>query len=254
MRAGCESLRVRQHLTSEFGEAFPLSVLVATSYPLLCDGLIGILNEMWPSWKFTQAASFEDATRLMLSVGCQLAFWDVTLIGPAGLETLSAAYPECLLVALGDSDDRTTILDCLEAGVHGYILKSATPMQALRAAETVLAGGVFAPASLAGKSAVAPVPRSLLRGEHDLSPVRVHFTDRQRDVLRLLTEGCPTKTIARRLNLAVGTVKVHLAAIYRVLGVQGRLEALARMHALSRSTSFGLEHSRATSLPDASSH
>ena len=56
------------------------------------------------------------------------------------------------------------------------------------------------------------------------------LTDRQRDVFNLLAEGCATKTIARRLDLAVGTVKVHLAAIYRALGANTRLEAVAKAH------------------------
>jgi DNA-binding NarL/FixJ family response regulator len=58
------------------------------------------------------------------------------------------------------------------------------------------------------------------------------LTDRQRDVFNLLAEGCATKTIARRLDLAVGTVKVHLAAIYRALGANSRLEAVAKAHRL----------------------
>ena len=60
------------------------------------------------------------------------------------------------------------------------------------------------------------------------SPLLAHLTDRQIEVFRLLSEGCATKTIARRLGLAVGTVKVHLAAIYRVLGAHNRVEALAK--------------------------
>jgi DNA-binding NarL/FixJ family response regulator len=56
----------------------------------------------------------------------------------------------------------------------------------------------------------------------------VHLTDRQVEVFNLLSEGCATKTIARRLGLAVGTVKVHLAAIYRILGAHNRVEAIAK--------------------------
>jgi DNA-binding NarL/FixJ family response regulator len=61
-----------------------------------------------------------------------------------------------------------------------------------------------------------------------MQPTLAVLTDRQRDVFRLLAEGCATKTIARRLDLAVGTVKVHLAAIYRVLGAHSRMEAMAK--------------------------
>jgi len=60
------------------------------------------------------------------------------------------------------------------------------------------------------------------------SPLLAHLTERQVEVFQLLSEGCATKTIARRLGLAVGTVKVHLAAIYRVLGAHSRIEALAK--------------------------
>jgi DNA-binding NarL/FixJ family response regulator len=65
--------------------------------------------------------------------------------------------------------------------------------------------------------------------EKDTSPLLSHLTDRQAEVFRLLSEGCATKTIARRMGLAVGTVKVHLAAIYRVLGAHNRVEALAKV-------------------------
>jgi DNA-binding NarL/FixJ family response regulator len=68
------------------------------------------------------------------------------------------------------------------------------------------------------------------RPQFKLSPALLHLTERQRHVFELLAEGCATKTIARRLDLAVGTVKVHLAAIYRTLGASSRLEALAKAH------------------------
>ena len=127
-------------------------------------------------------------------------------------------------MVLSDVDDRETVLACLSAGAQGYILKTATCAQILRAIDTVLEGGIHAPASLR----VAPVPARRL---HTGIGVAIkQLTDRQRDVFRLLQEGCNTKTIARRLDLAIGTVKVHLAAIYRVLGASGRLEALAIVH------------------------
>jgi DNA-binding NarL/FixJ family response regulator len=94
----------------------------------------------------------------------------------------------------------------------------------LRALETVLSGGVFAPAALAG----APSPPPVHVSPTETSPLLAHLTERQIEVFQLLSEGCATKTIARRLGLAVGTVKVHLAAIYRVLGAHSRIEALAK--------------------------
>ena len=109
-----------------------------------------------------------------------------------------------------------------------YILKSTSPDQFIRALETILTGGLFAPASLSGTPIHPPV--SQYRPDLKLNPVLGHLTERQRHVFELLAEGCATKTIARRLDLAVGTVKVHLAGIYRTLGASSRLEALAKAH------------------------
>jgi DNA-binding NarL/FixJ family response regulator len=90
--------------------------------------------------------------------------------------------------------------------------------QLLRALDIVEGGGVFAPASLATAPRAAPSPR----------PAPSSLTERQREVLRLLSGGRPTKAIARELGVAVGTVKVHLAAIYRALGATNRVEALVK--------------------------
>ena len=153
-----------------------------------------------------------------------------------GLRRLREQFPDQKIVVLADSEERETILECLAAGANGYILKSATLGQLLRAMETMLSGGVFAPAALAG----LPQPAAPAR-EPQATCLAVHLTERQIEVFHLLSEGCATKTIARRLGLAVGTVKVHLAAIYRVLGAHSRVEAIAKA---------GAGHVQAVQLPD----
>jgi DNA-binding NarL/FixJ family response regulator len=163
----------------------------------------------------------DDSPELLL-VDLQLPGMD----GADGVRRLRMLCPTQNIVVLADSDDRETILECLAAGAQGYVLKSATPSQFLRALDTILSGGVFAPASLTGLPLRAPAAAPSV--EVNMQPTLVVLTDRQRDVFRLLAEGCATKTIARRLDLAVGTVKVHLAAIYRVLGAHSRMEAMAK--------------------------
>ena len=136
------------------------------------------------------------------------------------------------LVRVSEHSNGGDIHRALEAGAQGYILKSTNPDQFIRALETILTGGLYAPASLSFSPIHPPVPAQ--RMEPAASPVLTHLTERQRDVFGLLAEGCATKTIARRLDLAVGTVKVHLAAIYRTLGASSRLEALAKAHRAAR--------------------
>jgi DNA-binding NarL/FixJ family response regulator len=156
-----------------------------------------------------------------------LVLLDLQFVGMPGatnLRLLRELFPNQKIVILADSAQRATILDCLSAGANGYILKSTSVDQLLRAIETVLSGDVFAPAALTGVAQSAAIVR-----EPAASLLLTHFTDRQVEVFHLLSEGCATKTIARRLGLAVGTVKVHLAAIYRVLGAHNRVEAIAKV-------------------------
>jgi len=204
------------------------SALIVDAHALVRLGFVALLREARPDWYCEDVAGVE-ALRARLSQSTPtLVLIDFRLCGADGLRDLRATFPDTSFVVLSDQDDRTTILACLEAGAQGYILKSSSQDQFIRALETILSGGLYAPASLSGMPIHPPVPAR--RPEPVASPVLAQFTERQRHVFELLAEGCATKTIARRLDLAVGTVKVHLAAIYRTLGASSRLEALAKAH------------------------
>lgn len=210
-------------MTDEFAE---ITALVADRATLFRHGLLGLLKLHRPGWSCAEAGTFDEVLAHLRAEPVDLVLYDMQLGGVAEMACLSRLrleFPEQLILAMADRNDRATILDCLTTGANGYILKSTTLPQLLRAMETVMSGGVFAPAALSGSSQLA-APRVA----EEASPLVAHLTDRQVEVFQLLSEGCATKTIARRLGLAVGTVKVHLAAIYRVLGVHNRVEALAK--------------------------
>lgn len=204
-----------------------IGVLIAERLAFFRRGMAGLLQESRPGWRLAEAACFEDALAHLLGQRPDMLLLDLLLPGMdgvAGLRRLRALRPGTSIVVLADIDERETILRCLAAGAQGYVLKSASPYQFQNALDTILSGGVFAPASLSGgldrtptdaSSAPAPRPPAML-------------TDRQRDVFALMSEGCATKIIAQRLGLSVGTVKVHLAAIYRLLDAHSRTEAMAK--------------------------
>lgn len=206
-----------------------IGVLVADRLAFFRRGMIGLLQESRPGWRLAEAGTYHEVLAHLHDAPLELLLVDLELPGldaADGVRHLRSLSATQRVVVLADNDDRETILACLAAGAHGYVLKSASPSQFLRALETVLSGGVFAPASLTGLPLRAPAVAP--RVEPGIEPLLATLTDRQRDVFRLLAEGCATKTIARRLDLAVGTVKVHLAAIYRLLGAHSRMEAMAK--------------------------
>lgn len=194
-------------------------LIVAESLALVRDGLARLLAE-WPHGAVRTAGTLDAALAMVAADEASVLLLDLELLrgeGPAGLRSVCARHPALRIVAVAARQSRDETLQCLVAGAQGYIAKAAGFAELARAIETVRTGGVHIPAIAASEP-----DRSL--------PVRMPggLTGRQRDVLRLLAEGRSTKDIARTLDLAVSTIKVHLAALYRAVGARNRVEALCR--------------------------
>jgi DNA-binding NarL/FixJ family response regulator len=221
-----------------------MRIVVAHRFALVGQALVGLLAGSDPAEEFVHASDLVELDDVLDEAPADLMLIDLGLCGLGGtdgLRLLRQDHPTLRIVVLAEADDPTTILACLAAGVHGYVLQSSSTPQLLRALEIVKGGGVFAPAVLASAPRVAAIPR----------PAPSNLTERQREVLRLLSAGRPTKSIARELGVAVGTVKVHLAAIYRALGATNRVEALVKAGGLPPLPAIGGMLMRAT-LPEGS--
>jgi DNA-binding NarL/FixJ family response regulator len=124
-------------------------------------------------------------------------------------------HPSSRVLVLTSFSDQTRILDALEAGADGYLLKHADPDD--------IADGIRA--VYVGESPLDPkAARTLLesrRGGRTAS----QLTEREREVLLLVREGLANKQIARRLGIAERTVKAHLTSVYQRLGVTDRTQA-----------------------------
>lgn len=129
-------------------------------------------------------------------------------------------------------------------GVQGFIPKAYSPDVMLSAVRLVLSGGVYVPPMLLqergnGAGAIPPMPSTLSPPPQQSSQdsleerLRKLLTERQIDVLRLLSQGKPNKLIARDLGISEGTVKIHLAAIFRALNVRNRVEAVVASRRIS---------------------
>ena len=144
-----------------------------------------------------------------------------------GLRTFRASFPTSKVVVTSLTSSRRNILSAMESGVHGYIPKGLNLVQLTAALRLVVDGGIYVPPSLAE---VGPqIPESVIRLEEPRAfsdaGARSPLTARQLDVLELLVQGKPNKEIAMALKLGEGTVKVHVAAIFRYLGVRNRAAA-----------------------------
>jgi len=231
-----------------------MRVVIADDHALLRQGLITLMRDAHLDWSFWEGASFDDAIEQLSQTAADLLLIDLNMPGMAGgqsLQSIREVYPDTRIAVLTGTENRDTIIECLAAGVHGYILKADAAGQMLHAIEVVLSGGVYVPPVITRIAATPPAPPSLVSPTVDTVaadtavaastpgagstmaataslPKPAGLTPRQTDVLRLLAEGSSTKDIARKLNLGLGTVKVHLAGVYRALGATNRMEAVVR--------------------------
>lgn len=156
-----------------------------------------------------------------------LSLFDLNLPGVSGATSLAAVrdcFPHLQIAVVSTSARRQDILMALEAGAHGYVPKNVSPAELAAALRMILDGMIYVPPSIAGTSSlVVRGPVLNAKPVEDAAPDRL--TQRQREVLGLVVKGKSNKEIARVLNLGEGTVKVHIAGLFRALGVNTRAAA-----------------------------
>ena len=214
-----------------------LNVLIADDHLLFRDGLRRLLSQFDENMTFFEASSFDDVRRLCdADTEFDLVLLDLGMPGWTGFSALGDIHrrlPRALLVVVSGSEKRSDLLAALENGAAGYIPKSSSAKVLLGALQLVLAGGVYLPEQAIRSDRVADFagapPSAGVRADDPFSQLSGgagdHLTPRQREVLTRLRDGKSNKQIAHELGLTEGTVKVHVTAILRHLGVRNRTQA-----------------------------
>lgn len=208
------------------------AALIADDHSLYRLGLSFLLKDQLGFKRVVEAGSFDEAVdNLAADSGISLALLDLSMPGMAGaasLKELRSCYSNVQLAVVSGSERRQDVLETLSVGVHGYIPKNLTDDEVAQALETVLSGSVYAPKLLATADAAGPEDEvDDGDGAIDIEAAMQRLTPRQRDVLGLIVKGQSNKEIARSLDIAEGTVKIHMAALLRHLGARNRTQAVA---------------------------
>ncbi|MFT3729313.1 MAG: response regulator transcription factor [Terricaulis sp.] len=206
-----------------------IKALVADDHELFRSGMRQLLVDMLGADEVREAETLDQAIEILTNQGAgDLVLVDLRMPGMSGAEALSAlrdGFPDAKVAVVSAWEERADIISALSAGVHGYIPKSLPSAEIANALKSILEGRIFVPPTLGRRDAAAmgPAARESDVGGSD------KLTLRQREVLNELLKGMASKEIARTLDIAEGTVKIHLAAIYRALGVRTRAEAIAKL-------------------------
>lgn len=221
-----------------------MKVLLADDHRLIIEGVKLKLAELDPAVETVVAMNLDELEQALAAHAdsLDLALLDIAMPGTQGFEhvaRLRAEAPGLPVIVLSGSEDAELMRALMDLGVLGFIPKAYSPDVMLSAIRLVLAGGLYIPPLLLASaqaqgwhpgigSPASPGRDATSHGgdAHSLDGLRQLLTERQVDVMRLLSQGKPNKLIARDLGISEGTVKIHLAAIFRALNVRNRVEAV----------------------------
>ena len=173
-----------------------------------------------------EASDGEEAVKLASELKPDVVVMDIVMPGLNGIEAtrkIKGIAPDTAILILTAYDDDEYVLGLLDAGAAGYLLKSARgrdlvgAIRAIRSGESVLHPKIIA--KLLKRATIAPA------GEHKASGL---LSERESEILKLVTSGMSNKEIAEKLFLSQRTVKAHLTNIFNKLNVASRSEAIVK--------------------------
>lgn len=207
-----------------------MKYLIVDDHALVAGALTLLLEDRDPEADVHTAATADAALELVDREGdADLLILDLSLPGVTGtelMEEIVRRQPMLKILVVSGLADQESIMRVLQLGAAGFVPKSLDTELLSSTIDFVLKGGVYIPSKLlteSQKDGFFTRTAARLKAPESAPP---HLTDRQLDVLAQLAKGAPIKRICRELDLSEGTVKTHVAAIYRSFGASNRTEAL----------------------------
>ena len=231
-----------------------MKVLLVDDHPLILSALQVVIQNVGHGVTVLGVDSAAQARATLLDdPDFDLVLLDLALGDADGFDVLvefRAAYPAVPVVVVSASERTSDVIRAIDSGAMGFVPKSSSHAELHEALRMVMSGSMYVPPSMLGLEfgrsrggdTVPGVMRGLGDSSADVVPLgaaarpEVHqrlpsiddlgLTPRQAEVLGLLLQALPNKLIARQLNLSVETVKDHVAAVLRALGVNTRTQAV----------------------------
>lgn len=241
-----------------------MKALLIDDHPLILWAMQSVISRLGEHVTVIGAESAAEARRLLQEHNdFDIVLLDLQLGDADGfdlLKELRQNYPRVPMVVVSASDRSSDVIRAIDGGAMGFVPKRASNEMLYEALHLVMSGGIYVPPMSLGNTApvdgaLSPGSRSVAigfgRSGEALQTVRdraaasdyrtaplsyesLGLTARQREVLGLLLEGKPNKIIARDLGLSVETVKDHVAAVLRCLGVSSRTQAVLAVSQMQR--------------------
>jgi DNA-binding NarL/FixJ family response regulator len=204
-----------------------MHTLIVDDHAFVCVGLKATLLDGLSDIKVSTASDGAKALDILLNDSIDLAVIDLFMPGGDGgfdfIDTVCQTYPKLPIIVLSASENPAHIRKCLDIGAKGFVTKSAPKEILFTAITKVLAGDRYIPSALLTTQGDGGRGNSDLQASADNTTQLL--TERQLEILALISKGLSNKLIARELFLSENTVKVHVSAILRALSLSNRTQA-----------------------------
>lgn len=202
-------------------------ILIADGHPLFREAIVGVIKAAFSDSTVVETGDLDTVLALTQQQDdFDLILLDLNMPGMNGLNgliTLRNEAPTIPVVIVSAENDRQAVLQAMTYGAVGFITKSSPRTQMTQAIEQILAGNIYLPSDIMRTGST----RRHGHEEHRISPELLNtLTRRQLLVLERMSTGESNKRIAYTLNIAETTVKAHVSAVLRKLGVHNRVQAI----------------------------
>jgi DNA-binding NarL/FixJ family response regulator len=207
-----------------------IRIAIADDHPLFRDGVVLSLSSNKDFDVVGQAGNGEEAIELAKELLPDVLLLDIQMPDTGGIlaaEKISSACPLTKIIMLTVSENHDDLMRAFKAGAKGYVLKGVSSRELANVIRSVAAGDIFVSPDLASNILFE------MTLEKPTSPFD-ELTDREREILMLLSEGLTNREIGVRLHLAEKTIKHYMSNVLQKLHVRSRVEAalLAQQHKL----------------------
>ncbi|OGS93759.1 MAG: DNA-binding response regulator [Gallionellales bacterium GWA2_59_43] len=207
-----------------------MRLMLVDDHALFREGMRLVLQQLPEVSEILEAGSFNEALRLAENnPDLDLALLDLNMPGsdgPMSIRYFNQRYPHIPVMVVSGEESRSIMERVMASGALGFVCKNSSAPLMLSALNLVLSGGVYVPPQLLRPSEDTCRQDAERIDRRSTRTNEFGLTARQMEVLHCIAEGLSNKEIAERLNLAEGTVKIHVASTYQTLRVNNRMEAV----------------------------
>jgi DNA-binding NarL/FixJ family response regulator len=231
-----------------------MNVLLVDDHPLILAALQTVIKGLGDDVTVAGVDNASDAhAALQSGADFDLVLLDLSLGDADGFDVLAEMrrrYPALPVVVVSATERSSDVIRAIDMGAMGFVPKRSSNRDLFEALTMVMSGGVYIPPMILGLVSAPPLPAGdtvpgVMRPMAGQAQAESHqqtrsleslgLTPRKSDVLALLLQGLPNKLIARELNVSVETIKDHVAAVLRALGVSSRTQAVLAVSQMTQS-------------------